>query len=82
MLGLFGQIALTLSSYVIPFTLGMAILRYRLWDIDLVIRRTLQYGVLTAIPRDGVLWWGDAYACHFYRRSGVNVNARSRDQHP
>lgn len=33
---------------LIPLSIGMAILRYRLWDINLVINRTLVYGTLTA----------------------------------
>lgn len=37
------------SFTALPLTMTIAIMRYRLWDIDLVIRRTLQYSLLTSI---------------------------------
>jgi hypothetical protein len=37
------------GTMMVPLSLGLSILRYRLWDIDLLIRRTLQYSVLTGL---------------------------------
>src|SRR5215213_17607 len=42
-----GQNLLLLSYAGIPIAIGFAILRYRLYDIDLLINRTLVYGFLT-----------------------------------
>jgi signal transduction histidine kinase len=44
---LLSEITLPGIVLLIPLTIGFALLRYRLWDVDLLINRTLVYGLLT-----------------------------------
>jgi len=43
------QIILILAIPLIPISIGIAVLRYRLYEIDTLINRALVYGALTAI---------------------------------
>jgi len=51
-----GSILFNLSILLIPIAIGIAVLQYHLWDINVVINRTLVYGILTALI--AAIWAG------------------------
>ncbi len=53
---LFAEASYFVAFIILPLALALSILRYRLWEIDLLINRTLVYVSLTAIL--GLIYFG------------------------
>ena len=66
------SMAYPLLLLTLPLSIGIAILRYRLWDIDRIINRTLVYGILTVILL--VVYLGLIFALQYLLRGIINQN--------
>ena len=60
------------SMLAIPYTLAIAVLHYRLWDIDIIINRTLVYGTLTVAL--GLIFVGLTLGLQFLVRGIIQQN--------
>jgi hypothetical protein len=67
---LISTLVFTVTSVLIPLSFGVAILRYRLWDIDVLINRTLVYGSLTGML--ALLYVGLVIGLQFLLRGLIN----------
>ena len=67
-----GPVFSQLFLLIPPLGIGIALLRYQLWDIDLIINRTLVYGALTLIL--ALIYFGLIFAIQFLLRGIISQN--------
>lgn len=60
LIGITANTATYLAMLLIPLSIGIAMLRYRLWEVDVLINRTLIYGMLIGIL--GLIFLGSLIA--------------------
>jgi len=63
---------LPIAALLIPLSIGFSILRYRLYDIDVLINRTLVYGTLTILL--ALFYFGLIFALQYLLRGILNQN--------
>jgi hypothetical protein len=66
------QLFFGLLLIMFPLSIGFAILRYRLWDIDRLVNRTLVYGSLTVSL--ALIYFGLIFAIQLLLRGIINQN--------
>jgi hypothetical protein len=57
---------------LIPLSLAVSILRYRLWDVDVLINKTLVYGILTGIL--AIVYFGSILLLQYLLRNIIQQN--------
>ena len=73
-----GEVLTTVGVVLLPTTIGLSILRYRLYEIDLLINRALVYGLLTvalAAAYIGLVFGFQALLAPFTAESDLTIAA-------
>ena len=70
--GVIAAFILPVAFLPIPLSIGFSILRYRLYDIDALINRTLVYGTLTVLL--ALVYFGLIFVLQYLLRGIINQN--------